>query len=383
MNHLLDTATKPFNRIQCHDMTAATALSPQIFFGAALLEAGKGGIARVARLTAQFLTQNYDDLAILSYLDKVPVSIGGHAVARARSGKVEFVARCLAASLNRTHFVFDSAGLARSQISVNPWHRPCAIWMHGIEVWELAKPPALAALSVANLILVKSHFTLARHEALHGPRPQAKVCWLATEDDIAPVSVSPRNGPPTAFILGRIDELEGYKGHAELIACWPSVRQAVPDARLVIAGGGGGLSALKSLVARSPVAHAIDCLGFVPEAEIDSIWRRAHVLAMPSRKEGFGLVYVEAMRHGLPVIASVQDAGSEVNIHGQTGLNVDLNKRDDLPRALIEVLRAPDRARRMGEAGFRRWQTEFNYSAFARRLQPILTEFLGTPGRPR
>jgi phosphatidylinositol alpha-1,6-mannosyltransferase len=87
------------------------------------------------------------------------------------------------------------------------------------------------------------------------------------------------------------------------------------------------------------------------------------------------LVYVEAMRYGLPVIASLHDAGQEVNVHGVTGLNVNLDRDGELADALIELLRAPDQLQRMGTAGQQRWSTHFCRSAFERRLRPILEDF--------
>jgi phosphatidylinositol alpha-1,6-mannosyltransferase len=97
---------------------------------------------------------------------------------------------------------------------------------------------------------------------------------------------------------------------------------------------------------------------------------------MPSRGEGFGLTYIEAMRWGLPVIASVHDAGQEINIHGETGLNVDLGSSDALKDAVIELLRDRDLAARMGAAGRQRWRRHFCYSAFRARFSEQLKHFL-------
>jgi phosphatidylinositol alpha-1,6-mannosyltransferase len=136
----------------------------------------------------------------------------------------------------------------------------------------------------------------------------------------------------------------------------------------VIVGSGTGLAAIRDKVRSSTVASSIDVLGYVSELKMPELFESAHVLAMPSRQEGFGIVYIEAMRHGLPVIASRHDAGQEINVDGETGFNVDLDRKNELTERLIELLSNADRAAAMGEVGFRRWQQHFRYSSFADRF---------------
>jgi phosphatidylinositol alpha-1,6-mannosyltransferase len=219
---------------------------------------------------------------------------------------------------------------------------------------------------------VNSRFTLERFREFHGELDKAHLCWLATEEDEPPGEYCDPDGPPTVLILGRIDHGLGYKGHRELVNCWPEVISAVPQARLLIAGGGPGLDQLKSLVGRSPAQSAIEIRGFVPETELDGLWGEAHVFAMPSKGEGFGLVYAEAMLRSLPVIASVHDAGQEINLDGVTGYNVDLTEPGRLASRLIELLRNKETARKLGRAGHSRWQENFRFGSFARRLLGIL-----------
>jgi len=130
------------------------------------------------------------------------------------------------------------------------------------------------------------------------------------------------------------------------------------------------------LAAASEAAGYIDVLGFVEESALPELWRRAVVFAMPSRGEGFGLAYIEAMRWGVPVVASIHDAGSEVNVHNETGLNIDLARPSQLKDALIELLRDRDLAWRLGQAGQRRWRKHFCYSVFRERFSGELRRFL-------
>ncbi len=151
-----------------------------------------------------------------------------------------------------------------------------------------------------------------------------------------------------------------------VIAAWPRVVAAAPDARLLIVGGGAGLPQIERLIRQSTVSDRIEVRGFVPEAGLPHIWREAHVFAMPSRGEGFGLVYIEAMRHGLPVIASVHDAGQEINVEGVTGYNVDMDRPVELAKRIVQLLRSPDEARRLGQAGLSRWREHFRIARSGR-----------------
>jgi phosphatidylinositol alpha-1,6-mannosyltransferase len=154
------------------------------------------------------------------------------------------------------------------------------------------------------------------------------------------------------------------------------VVEAVPEARLIVVGTGPSFGRHRSMAAGSKAANYIDFVGFIAESSLPELWRRTVVFAMPSRGEGFGLAYIEAMRWGIPVIASVHDAGSEVNVHNETGLNVDLARSGELEDALVELLRDRNLALRMGRAGQQRWHRYFRYSAFSARFSHELKHFM-------
>lgn len=98
---------------------------------------------------------------------------------------------------------------------------------------------------------------------------------------------------------------------------------------------------------------------------------------MPSRGEGFGLVYLEAMRAGKPVLAARGSAAEEIVVDGATGLLVDPDDREELRDALGQLLDYPGEARRMGEAGHERWRKELGMEKFRERLWPLLERLIG------
>jgi phosphatidyl-myo-inositol dimannoside synthase len=338
------------------------------FVGASVLTAGRGGIARVARMTARSLIDAGANVRVLSLIDDAPVEIAGVRAATARGSRTLYAARCHAAALARTRFLYDAVGPARAHPRLPGLKCPYGVWIHGVEVWDRLSADRARALRDAAFVLANSRFTLERFNTMHWSLANASVCWLATEDDEPPPRPPAFQGRPTVLVLGRIDEGELYKGHTELIQEWPRVSAAVPDARLLIVGGGSGVPRIKRLAEQSPAQGNIEIRGFVPEAELSGVWGQAHVFAMPSRGEGFGLVYIEAMRHGLPVIASIHDAGQEVNVDAVTGYNVHMDRPADLVERIVHLLRSPEEAHHMGQAGLARWREHFRYSAFAKRL---------------
>lgn len=337
-----------------------------------MFEAGRGGIARVARMTARTLIEAGAPTELLALVDSAPQEVAGQNSKPLSGNKLCFAARCHAAALPTDVFIYDAVGPARAHPFLPGLRRPYGVWIHGVEVWDNLSSERKRALQGAAFVLVNSHFTLNRFQDLHFPLQNTHVCPLATESNDAPVRTPAPDGPPTALLVGRSDKLNFRKGHKEVIAAWDLVTAQIPDAELLLVGGGDGMDLLHRAVAESPAREKIKILGFVPEQDIAALWARSHVFVQPSWKEGFGLVYIEAMRNSLPVIASIHDAGQEVNIDGETGFNVDLTEREDLAARMIALLSDREMSGRMGSAGFARWQSQFRFSAFQERLSQIL-----------
>jgi phosphatidylinositol alpha-1,6-mannosyltransferase len=348
-----------------------------VLLAAESLDAKNSGIGRVARLMAKVL----DELAREEGLRVRAVSLSGRRsdssewpwVTACAGRRMEYVLRVQGRALLADAVLYDSLSMARAHFMGPARRRPALAWMHGIEVWEDARPAHIAVARRMDVLITNSDFTRRRAAALHAGLDRARVCWLGTESDAVPHIGQRPGGPPAALILSRIDE-RSYKGHHELIAAWPAVVQQVPGARLLIAGTGPGLEEIRRLAHSSPAAAGIELIGFVPAEQLAALWARTSVFAMPSRGEGFGLVYIEAMRHGLPVIASKQDAGQEVNVDGETGFNVDLERPTELVEALVVLLRDRHRAQTLGGAGQQRWRQHFTWGAFRSRFRAMLAE---------
>jgi phosphatidylinositol alpha-1,6-mannosyltransferase len=119
----------------------------------------------------------------------------------------------------------------------------------------------------------------------------------------------------------------------------------------------------------------------VSDAEIETVWARATALAMLSRVEGFGLVFVEAMRRGVPVLASIEDASPEVNLDGVTGFNVSRSGRSGIIDRIVCLMKDKEIASTLGSAGVERWRNNFRFSRFQERLDWLIHPWLAANQR--
>jgi len=273
----------------------------------------------------------------------------------------------------RTAYVFDLLGPSRVQAYLPSRLRaPYLIPLYGIEVWRPLSWDRARALANATVRLAISTHTLERARPFCPGLDGTAVLPLALEErppaGEVDGSLLERAGEGFLLIVGRMASTERYKGHDQLLEAMPRL----PGARLVIAGEGDDRPRLEEKARALGIASRVVFTGFVSEATLAGMYGRCAVFAMPSRGEGFGLVYLEAMRAGKPCVAARASAAEEVVADGGTGLLVDPDDPGELTGALERLLENPDVARKMGEAGRRRWRSEFSVERFWSRLEPLL-----------
>ena len=158
------------------------------------------------------------------------------------------------------------------------------------------------------------------------------------------------------------------KNTAVLIRAMPEVRRAVPGVRLRVVGDGPELSHLRTLVRSLDLADTVTLVGSVEGIhEVRAELSRADVFCLPSLQEGFGIVFLEAMAAGLPIVAADCGAVPETAPHGEVSLLVEPDDVQGLAAALVRLLRDGDLRARLAAAGAERWQ-QFAWPGVARRF---------------
>src|SRR5262249_57796215 len=144
-----------------------------------------------------------------------------------------------------------------------------------------------------------------------------------------------------------------------------------PNAVLAIAGDGDDRPRLEARSAELGLTNAVRFLGRVDDRQLDELYRSCRLFVMRSRDEGFGLVFLEAMRAGKPCIGG-RGAASEIIQHGVTGLIVDPDSRHELSAALERLYTEPDTCRQFGAAGRERFLSTFTNDCFQARFTKVI-----------
>jgi glycosyltransferase involved in cell wall biosynthesis len=256
-----------------------------------------------------------------------------------------------------------------------------AIFAHGLEVWTPLPFIRRRSLQLADLVFAPSNDTacqLAEQQGLPSEKIRRLPWSLGPEfDSGAPVCASsqlPDGFPRGRVILtvGRWDAREAYKGVDHLILAMPRLLQVMPELQLVAIGSGTDVPRLKRLAQQSGVAARIHFLSSLPQEQLGPAYDACDVFALPSRGEGFGLVFLEAMSHGKPVVGGAHGGTPDVIEDGVTGYLVRYGDLAQLTDCLGRLLAQDTLRRSMGARALERVRRDFTFDRFARDLAAAL-----------
>jgi phosphatidylinositol alpha-1,6-mannosyltransferase len=257
--------------------------------------------------------------------------------------------------------------------------------MHGIEVWGPLRRSAAAALRQATVLLANSAHTERRARDRTPGLPPVRVVGLALPDEPArgradEESLAPA---PQGFFLtvGRMHPAERYKGHELILDALAGLRREGTPAPCVFAGDGADRPRLESRARELGIGDLVTFTGAVSDTTREALYARCRALVLPSTGEGFGLVYLEAMRAGRACVAARWGAAEEIVVPDVTGVLVDTERAEDLQGALARLHRDEAWSETLGTAGRRRFEERFTESRFRSRFEPEI-ERLVAGGEP-
>jgi phosphatidyl-myo-inositol dimannoside synthase len=225
---------------------------------------------------------------------------------------------------------------------------PYTLSAYGIDVHDALSTSRRNALRNADTVIAASTWCRQRLLDIVKVDP-ARVCVLPQTVDESrfrtgqkPPSLVSRYrlkpGERVILTVARLDPGEAYKGYDRVVQALPAVRAACGAVRYIVAGHGEDRARIEALAHERGVADAIVFAGFVPDEELADHYRLADVFAMPSTGEGFGIVFLEAMACGTPVLAGNVDGSVDAVEHGRLGRTVDPNDVGEIAGGLIALL---------------------------------------------
>jgi phosphatidylinositol alpha-1,6-mannosyltransferase len=180
------------------------------------------------------------------------------------------------------------------------------------------------------------------------------------------------SGSRLILTVARLLASEPGKGVDTVIRAMPRLVNFFTSLYYVVVGDGDARPALERLAAECGVAERVVFTGARETGSLRAYYEAADVFVMPSRQEGFGIVYLEAMAVGKPVVAAACGGAPEVVSEGETGFLVSYNDVAALETRLESLLADEGLRRRMGEAGRRKTETQYRLENFRRGLVALL-----------
>ena len=152
-------------------------------------------------------------------------------------------------------------------------------------------------------------------------------------------------------LITAVGRFTSQKGFDDLIRAYPAIKRSIPASRLLLIGDGYMRGELESLAERVQVKENTTFAGFVSDAELVGALRSSDVVAVPSRFEPFGIIALEAMASGVPVVVSRVGGLAEIVEDTVDGLEVEPNSPSSIAEATVKVLSDRELASRLAQKG--------------------------------
>ncbi len=258
---------------------------------------------------------------------------------------------------------------------------------HGIEIWGSLSFTKRLMLKKCDHVLAVSRFTRDKVLSVHGfPAENCTVLNNCLDPYLPVQDVSVKNeallkrygihpGDQVLLTLTRLSSREQYKGYDNMLFAVQALKQNFPHIKYLVIGkyDSAEKNRVDKIIAELGLKQQVILVGFIPEEELGAHYSIADVYVMPSKKEGFGIVFIEAMYYGKPVIAGNKDGSVDALDNGKLGLLVDPDNLGEITAAITKVINStaaylPQRQHVMDR---------FSFPAYKQNLSKILATIMG------
>ncbi|MEO6550164.1 MAG: glycosyltransferase family 4 protein [Ferruginibacter sp.] len=322
-----------------------------------------GGIEKVSRVAGKALQElsssvNGASLKVFSMYDQqrdiqekyFPASI----FRGFNQNKIRFVYAATREGIGCSQVILSHSNLLLAGFLVKLFS-PCTklvLLAHGIEVWSPFPYFKRMMLKKCDLVLAVSNFTKARMIAVHGvdenkitvlnncldpflqpPLPTLKNAQLLQRYGLSPGNI-------VLITLTRLSFKERYKGYDNVLYAVKELIQQYPGIKYLMVGKYdiAEKKRVDAIINKLGLGDNIIFTGFIPDNELAAHYNIADIYIMPSKKEGFGIVFIEAMYYGKPVIAGNKDGSVDALDNGKFGLLINPDDKEEITNAIIKVI---------------------------------------------
>jgi phosphatidyl-myo-inositol dimannoside synthase len=246
---------------------------------------------------------------------------------------------------------------------------------YGIDVSRSLSKLERQALKQTDVVLAISEYTkreVAKHQAIPANRITIFPCTLDPYWDISPYEPAKQQELPVILTVARLTKEDSYKGIDNVIRSLPTIVREAGPVEYRVVGSGDDLPRLRNLASEVGVAKYVNFVGSVADEELRKHYERCSLFVMPSNNEGFGIVFLEAMAYGKPVIGGAHGGTPTVVKDGETGFLVENDDLEEIARSITRLLQDEKLREKFGRAGHERLLNEFTFARFERNLQTVL-----------
>ena len=229
------------------------------------------------------------------------------------------------------------------------------LFAHGIEIWDKLGSLKTSMLKSCDSVLSVSNYTSQRVQQTHGiAAEKCKVLNNSLDPYLPIVSEADRQqlaetlrkhygyskDDKIIFTLTRLSSKERYKGYDKVLEALEGVVKKYPTVQYLIAGKYDEIEK-ENLLAQAKalgLEKNLKIAGFIPDDSLTAHFSMSDLYVMPSRKEGFGIVFVEAMYYGVPVIAGNHDGSVDALLNGQLGALVNPLDVAEIENSILNIL---------------------------------------------
>lgn len=248
--------------------------------------------------------------------------------------------------------------------------------LHGIEAWKRIVWYKKIALKEADLVITTTEYTIKRLLDLNKIKKEEitslviPLCTVGKERNVLDVEKRKKQG----LMVGRLSLTEADKGYEHAIKAIKELNEEGVDCKLIVVGDGSYRQILEGIAFSTSERSNIKFTGFIDRIRLERLYGESLFFLLPSRKEGFGIVYLEAMGRGTPCIGGNYGGVPEVIDNNIDGYLVEFGDIEGIKRAIKQIITDKCIYETMQKRMRKKIVTQFSYNYFEKKWMNLLDE---------